>query len=120
MPPRSLLRGFIALWAISGIVLLYASVATVVGALGAGAHAHPHAAVLGAIEAVAAVLFLVPRLMRVGAAGLLATIAIAFTVHAALGQWRGELLVFGAVVAFIAIHGPLSRAQWHAATSPAR
>jgi hypothetical protein len=67
------------------------------------------------------VLFRVPRAMRVGAAGLLGAIATALGVHTALGQWRGDLLVYGAAVAFLAMHGPLTHSQWRAAFSrPAR
>jgi hypothetical protein len=115
MPPRTLLRGFIALWAITGLTLFIASIATVQAAASATPHAHSHVAMLGAVEAIAAALFLVPRLMRVGAVLLLATLAIAIAVHAALGQWRGDLMVYSAAVLFVAIHGPLTATQWRAA-----
>jgi uncharacterized membrane protein YphA (DoxX/SURF4 family) len=115
MPSRSLLRGFVALWGITGLVLFIASVSTVRVAASAATHADPHVAFLGAIEAGAAALFLLPRFMRVGAALLLATLAIAIAVHALLGQWRGDLIVYGAAVLFVAIHGPLTPAQWRAA-----
>jgi hypothetical protein len=115
MPPRSLLRAFLALWIFTGVALLVGSVLTVREALAAGHHGNPHLMMLGSAEAVAALLFIVPRSMRVGAAGLLATIGIAFAVHTALGQWRGDLLVYGCVVAFVAVHGTLTRVQWRAA-----
>ena len=117
MPSRALMRSFLVLWFLTGFVLLVASIVTVQGALGAGAHANPHIVLLGAIEAVGALAFMIPRLLRVGAGLLLATIAIAFAVHATLGQWRGDLLMYGAAVAFIAIHGPLTQGQWRTAWS---
>lgn len=51
---------------------------------------------------------------------MLLTIAIAFAVHTALGQFRGDLLVYGAVVLFVAIHGPLTATQYGAAVSRRR
>lgn len=115
MPPLRLLRGFLALWLITGLVVLALSVGTVYSALGAARHPAPHLAVLGSIEAIGALLFLVPRTVRWGAGGLLATLAAALALHALLGQFRGDLLVYGAVVAFVAVHGPLTREQFHAA-----
>jgi hypothetical protein len=115
MPPRSLLRGFIALWLLTGVALIAGSVATVRVAIGSNDHANPHVALLAGVEAIAALLFVIPQSMRLGAAGLLATIAIAFVVHAALGQFRADLLVYGAAVTFVAIHGSLTRAQWRTA-----
>src|SRR5690349_1128992 len=85
MPPRALLRGFLRLWLTTGVVLLVASVATAWSGLAARPHTNPHLVVLGAIEAIGAALFVVPRAMRWGAALLLATIGVAFAVHAALG-----------------------------------
>ena len=115
MPPRALLRGFLALWLTTGIVLCIGSVQTALSGWLARPHANPHLLLLGAVEAVAATLFLVPRSLRWGAAGLLATIGIAFAAHAALGQFRGDLLVYGAAVLFVLVHGPLSDAQLRAA-----
>ena len=111
MPPRRLLRGFLSLWLITGLVVLIASLETASAEIASANHRNPHLMLLGVFEALAALLFLVPRVMRVGAALLIAIIAIAFVVHATLGQFRGDLLVFGAVVVFVAIHGSLSREQ---------
>jgi hypothetical protein len=114
MPPRSLLRAFLALWLVTGCALLTGSLLTLRAGLGPAPHAH-HLATLGAVEAVAAALFLVPRTMRPGALGLLLTIGVAFAAHAALGQFRGDLLVFAAAVAFVAVHRPLTREQLRSA-----
>jgi hypothetical protein len=109
MPNRNVLRAFLALWIVTGLALLVGSVDTVLQAL--GGRPNPHLALLGAVEAAAALLFLVPRTTRVGAAGLVTTIGVAFVVHAALGQFRGDLLVYAAAAAFVGLHRPLSREQ---------
>ena len=114
MPPRSLLRAFLALWLTTGVVLVIASVATVREAWLAP-HVNPHLVALGSIEALAALLFMIPRTFRAGAIGLLVTIGAAFVVHAALGQFRGDLLLYGTVIAFVLVHGPLTPMQWRAA-----
>jgi len=115
MPPRALLRGFLGLWLTTGVVLLVASVATAWSGMAERPHANPHLVVLGAVEAMGALLFVVPRAMRWGATLLLATIGVAFAVHTALGQFRGDLLIYAAVVAFVLVHGPLTGPQWRAA-----
>ena len=114
MPPKRLLRSFVFLWLTTGLALFYASVQTARSALYQGGHVNPHLALLASIEAVAAILFVIPRAMRVGAAGLLAMLGIAFSVHAALHEFRVDLLLYGAVVSFILIHGWLTREQFRA------
>ena len=115
MPSRSLLRGFLALWITTALVLLIASVQTVRAAWPGLGHTNPHLISLGTLEALAAVLLLVPRAMRWGAGVLLVTIGLAFAVHGILGQFRGDLLVYAVVVCFVFVHGPLTAAQWRAA-----
>ena len=117
MPRRNLMRGFLFLWVVTGVALLYGSVETVRSALASSAHANPHLVVLGSVEAVAAALFLVRRLMRFAAIGLLITIGVAFAVHTALHEFRGDLLLYAAAVAFIRIHGPLTQEQFRAIMS---
>jgi hypothetical protein len=119
MPPTRLLRGYLMLWFTTGLILLIASIETVQGAFGAH-QANPHVALLGAVEALGAALLLVPRTMRVGVAALLLTIGIAFLVHTVLGQFRGDLLLYAAAVAFVGIHGPLTSDQWRMALSLSR
>jgi hypothetical protein len=116
MPPRSLLRSFLGLWIATGLVLLIGSAETVRDAWVGSRHANPHVVLLGGIEALAALFFLVPRTIRFGAVGLLGTIGIAFAVHIALGQFRGDLVLYGAAVLFVMVHGPLTGMQWRAAT----
>ena len=74
MPPRGLVRAFVAQWWTAGLLLLVWSVQTAQTALPAGRGYTPHVALLGLVEAAAAVLFLIPRTMRLGAAALLLTL----------------------------------------------
>ena len=98
-------RSFIAFHLTLGLTLLVLSARTVLEAL-QGGHAHPHVALLGAMEAAGAVLFLLPRSLRAGGVLLLITIGLAFLVHAATGQFRGDLLVYAAGTWFVMVHGP--------------
>lgn len=54
---------------------------------------------LGGVEALAAVLFLIPTLGRIGGYGLLAIFALASAIHVLHGEFGiGALLVYGAAV----------------------
>ena len=93
-------------------VLLHVALGLLLGVGGAttawmasGPHA-AHLTVLGSFEAVAAVLFLLPWTVRLGAVGLLVSCGVAFAVHAAMGQWRGDLVLYMVAVLFVAMHGP--------------
>ena len=106
MPPLRLVRAFVALWWTTGAVILVLSAVTAKQALHADAH-DPHVALLAAFEAVSALLFLLPWTLRAGAAGLLLTLAAALLIHGTQGHFRGDLLVYAAVVVFVAVHGPV-------------
>ena len=113
-PPRSLLGAFVLLWGMLGLGLLIGSLQTVVHAL-ASPHPDPHLVLLGAMEAVFALLFLIPRTARVGAAGLLLTLIVAWAAHAFLHEVRWDLLVYAAAVLFVAVH---NRARGRCAAPP--
>jgi hypothetical protein len=66
----------------------------------------PHVGALALVEAVGAALFLLPRTLRGGGVLLLLTLGVAFSVHAGVGQFRGDLLVYGAGTWLVMIHGP--------------
>lgn len=117
MPPQRLMRSFLFLWVATGIALFYGSIETARSAFASAGPLNPHLVVLASVEAAAAILFLIPRTMRLGAIGLLATIFIAFGVHVVLHEFRGDLLLYGAAVLFICVHGPLSAEQFRAAWS---
>jgi hypothetical protein len=78
----------------------------------AAASAHTPIALLASAEAVAAIVFVIPRTMRIGATMLLAILAVAFVIHALQGEVASQLLLYAAVVAFVLVHGvPLRRAS---------
>lgn len=107
MPPRNLVRAFVVQWWTTGTLLFIWSVQTALQNIGA-AHSHnQHLVLLGVVEAISAVLFVIPRTMRVGTVGLLLTFVIAFIVHASMHQFRGDLILYAAVVSFTAVHGPV-------------
>ena len=107
MPSPSLVRSFLALYLTVGIIIAIESVETVVAALHGGfsPHDRPHAIVLGTLEAVAALLFLIPRTMRWGAGALLLIFALAFGLHLASGHPNLDLLIYAAAVLFVRVHG---------------
>ena len=75
--------------------------------------ADPHAAhlvALGGVEAISALLFLLPRTLRLGAAGLVLCCGVALVVHLSMGQWRGDLVLYIVAVLFVAAHGAAYRA----------
>jgi hypothetical protein len=118
MPPQSLVRAFLALYLAVGVIVLIESVSTVLAAVNGGfsSHDRPHALILGAIESVAAILFLIPRTMRAGAALLLVVFGLAFALHLAGGHPNLDLLVFAAAVFFVRVHG-VRGYRWTAAVA---
>lgn len=98
-------RVFLVFHVILGLALLWGSVHTVLHL----APADGHARIIGSIEAVGAVAFLVPRTLRFGAALLLLTLVGAMFVHAARGEWRPDLLVYTAGVVLVTVHGSAYR-----------
>jgi len=111
---RYLRLAFLLFQLVLGAALVSGSVHTVIH-LGPS---DPHALVIGSVEALAAIAFLVPRTMRVGAGVLLLVIALAFVIHALRGEWRPDLLVYLAGVLLVAVHGD-ARAPAGPATRPA-
>src|SRR5258705_14003933 len=90
-------RSFTAFHLILGLGILWLSVRTVLGALQPETGHHDlHAVILGTVEAIGALLFLLPWTLRVGAALLLLTIAVVAVVHASAGHWRIDLLIYAA------------------------
>jgi hypothetical protein len=114
MPPRRLVIAFLAMWISLGLVVLAASARTVLSAHEGRAHGpgNLHLEALAGVEALAALLFLVPRTMRVGGAGLLATFAVAMAAHGLTGEFPMVIALYAAATAFVMVHGPV---PWHAA-----
>lgn len=103
--PERLRRAFVAFHLVLGLALLWGSIHTVL-------HLGPndlHARLIGSLEALGAIAFLVPRSLRFGAATLLLTLVLAAALHAVRGEWRPDLLVYAAGVLLVAAHGPAYR-----------
>ncbi|MFI5210999.1 MAG: hypothetical protein ACHQ2E_11185 [Gemmatimonadales bacterium] len=107
MPTPSLVRAFRLFHLTLGAVVLIQSVQTVLAARNGGLAPgdRVHGLVLGSLEAVAALLFLLPRTMRAGAVMLLVIFAAAFGLHALRGDVATTLLVYAAGVLFVREHG---------------
>jgi hypothetical protein len=109
-PRAALVRAFRGLWWTVGLVVFYLSVTTVRTAMRGGHDSGgPHAILVGGVEAIAAILFLIPRTMSWGGAGLLATFVVAFLFHAHAGHFAAPILVYAAAVLFVMVHGPVPR-----------
>lgn len=117
MPPRALLRSFAAVWLVTGSTLFFLSFEALLRSLPISSAPNPQLAILSGAEAIAALLFVVPRTMRVGAVGLLVTLGIAFIAHGMSGEFLPQLFLFASVVAFNLVHGDLKREQWRHALS---
>ena len=105
MPDAREAQSFRIFWWTLGIGILVMSVQTILAARGMHSHAEIHATMIGALEAISAVLFLIPKTMRIGAVGLLLTIFVAFAIHAFMHQFRWDLLIYAAAVFYIRRRG---------------
>jgi uncharacterized membrane protein YphA (DoxX/SURF4 family) len=117
MPSRRLLRAFVCLWWTLGIVLFLGSVQTVRWALHSSYPPNFHLLLLAGVEALGAVLFLIPRTLLFGGILLLLCLGVALLFHAVSYEYRGDLLVYAAGVLFVVVHGSLSPSQWAEARS---
>ena len=107
MPEQRLVRAFLALYLTVGVAVLIGSVETVLAAYH-GRIPGPdrvHALILGSLETLAALVFLIPRTMRAGAAVLIVIFLLAFALHAGRGEAHLDLLVYAAAVLFVRVHG---------------
>ena len=106
MTPTLVRRSFITFHLVLGIGLLALSVETLLHALApANLATHKHIAAIAGIEGVGALLFLIPRTLRVGAVLLLITVGGAFLMHGIRGEWRADLAIYTAGVWFVLAHG---------------
>jgi hypothetical protein len=114
MATRNVRRSFIIFHLVLGLGLLFGSSETLLHALGNTVghsdHAHLHLAIVAGLEGLGAVLFLLPRTLRVGGILLLITILGAWAVHSVRGEWRFDLLIYAAGTWFVMVHG----AEWGA------
>lgn len=106
MPLKGVARAFLALWWTLGVLLVVYSVQTAWHALAAGRDGiDVHVGILASVEAIAGLLFLVPKTMRAGGACLLAVFAVALVLHGRKGEFASQLLLYAVAVSFVMVHG---------------
>jgi hypothetical protein len=96
----ALRRTFVLFHCTLAIVVFAESMQALLHALNSG---HKHIALLAGPEALACVLFVVPKTLKIGAIALLGIFAIALIVHGLQGEIA--LLVYGTGVLFVMVHG---------------
>jgi hypothetical protein len=107
MKEHTIARTFLALWWTLGILLVAYSVQTAWLSLTASSGVDVHVAILASTEAIAGLLFLVPKTMRAGGICLLAVFALALLLHGSKGQFEGQLLIYAVAVSLVMVHGPI-------------
>jgi hypothetical protein len=109
MQEGNAVRVFLALWWTLAILLVAYSARTAWLALTAPGGIDVHLAILASAEAIAAILFVVPRTMRTGGVGLLAIFALALVLHGSKGEFEGQLLIYAVAVGLVLVHRSLPR-----------
>ena len=102
---QSLRRSFVAFHLTLASVVLVQSVSTAIKAFWVEPDANWHLFSLASVEAVAAILFVIPATLRVGGTALCLVFFVAFTLHAIIGEFELHLLVYFAGTLFILFHG---------------
>ncbi len=107
MNSHALRRSFIIFHLTLALVVLAQSLMTALQGDGSGGTSHVKLFVtaLASAEAVAAVLFIVPATLRVGALALLEVFFVALAFHGLHGEFPTTLLVYAAGVFFVMTHG---------------
>jgi len=107
MSNHALRRSFIAFHLTLGIVVLTQSLITVLHASGLGGTRHLNVGLawFAGAEVIAALLFLLPATLRLGAWSLLVIFIAAIAFHALHGEWELTLLVYSAGVILVMVHG---------------
>jgi hypothetical protein len=103
MDPRMPAGAFLAFRLTLGAVLLFSSFPLAAAAMGTG---RSRLAILAGAEALGAILFLLPRTLRVGAVILLLTLGIAIATRALRGEFPAHLIVYAAGTLFVLAQGP--------------
>ena len=111
VPPRGLAVAYLVFWLVLGGVLLVGSARTLLAALHGGhGPAHVQPALLAGLAMVGALLFLVPRTLRLGGVILLVTFGLALGTHQREHPIPGRLLLCVAATVFVVAHGPVPMA----------
>ena len=120
MNHNMLRRSFLAFHVTLCAVVFIESMSTALHSMGSQKHSNVALAIFASAEAIAALLFLVPVMMKWAGSALLLIFAIAIALHAVQGQFPWTLLVYAAGVCFVMAHGSAfgkgaHRQQAHAA-----
>ena len=101
----SLRRSFALFHLTLAIVIFWQSVRTVAAGLSSSQHSlfGSHLVLVAGLEALGALLFLLPRTLRIGGILLLLVFAIAIFLHGI--QHELTLIVYAAAVLFVMVHG---------------
>jgi len=91
-----------------GLGLLVSTIPTILHALHEHGGVNLHLGIVIGLESVGAVLFLIPRTLRVGGLLLLVLLLGGFAVHVSRGEWEVQLLIYAAGVWYVMAHG----AEW--------
>lgn len=102
---HSLQRSFLGFHLTLATVVLLQSAFTVFHAFGGEAATNWPLFILASVEALAAILFLIPATLRLGGIVLCLVFSLAFTAHASIGEFELHLLVYAAGTVFIFFHG---------------
>lgn len=98
-------RAFIVLHAAVGLGILVATLQTLLHMMREHGGLGFHLGFVVALEGIGAVLFLIPRTLRVGAIALLIVLVGDFTVQLTRGELEVQLLIYAAAVWFVLVHG---------------
>jgi len=101
--PRALRSSYLAFRLTLGAVVLLSSFPVAAAAAGTGRW---HLAAMAGLEAIGAVLFLLPRTLRLGAVLLLLTFCVAIVTHALRGEYESHLVVYAVATLFVLAQGP--------------
>ncbi len=104
-------RSFIGFHLTLGAVVMVQSLITVLHAIRAGGVPHVNLALacFAGAEVIAALLFLLPATLRVGAAVLLVIFIFAIAFHGLHGEFQSSLFVYAAGVVLVMVHGSAFR-----------
>jgi hypothetical protein len=105
MNDQAVRRAFLLFHYTLGIIVLIESLITLFQAdrIAHGQIPHRVLGVLAGAEALAALLFLIPATLRLGAVSLMAICFAALAFHGLHGQWNFSLLVYAAGVFFVMV-----------------
>ncbi len=105
MTSRSFQRVFALFHVVLALVVFLVSIGALWRAMAPQPHGNPnlHLVILAGIEALAAILFLIPKSLDVGGTVLLVVFGIALAIHGIRGQL--SLFVYAAGVLLVMVHG---------------